>query len=196
MQIWGVNALGGYAATASIDYTLRQRATKSTFFHQFACGVSSYGKHRADRVLFDKLGRLSTPTSTGGLGESDPIPETTVPLVQGQVVVTEYANSIAWTEKLDTFSQFSIGQMIGMGLRQDQIEQLDKVAYAAYATGKTIYTPLTATSGAFSTTGTAAAVAGAAGTAAFCPGDPGDAPAQRGDRANAGVPGARVTRHR
>ena len=162
MQIWGVNALGGYAAAASIDYTLRQRATKTTFFHQFSLGLNSFGKHRADRLLFDKIGRLVTPLNTGGLGESDPIPETTLPIVQGQVVVTEYANSVAWTEKLDTFSQFSIGQMVGMVLRQDQIEQLDKVAYAAYSTGRVYYTPLTATQGLFSTTGTPGAVAGAA----------------------------------
>lgn len=164
MQIYGINASGGYAAAPSIDYTLRQKPTKTTFFHQFAQGLNSYGKHRSDRLLFDKVGRLVTPTSTGGLGESDPVPETNFPIVQGQVVVTEYANSVAWTEKLDTFSQFSIGQMVGMVLRQDQIEQLDKVAYSAYALGKTFYTPLTATSGAFSTTGAPAAVAGAAMT--------------------------------
>jgi hypothetical protein len=162
MQIWGTNQAGGYAATPSIDYTLRQRATKSTFFQQFTLGLNTYGKHRADRLFYNKLGRMITPLSTSGLGESDPIPESNFAINQGQVVVTEYANSVAWTERLDTFSQFSIGQMVGMVLRQDQIEQLDKVANAAYATGKTIYTPLTATQGAFSTTGTPAAVAGAA----------------------------------
>lgn len=162
MQVWGVNALGGFSASASIDYTLRQRATHTTYFHQAALGASSYGKHRSDRLLFDKVGRMATALNTGGLGEADPVPESTFPLVQGSVIVAEFANSVAWTEKLDTFSQFPIGQMVGMVLRQDQIEGLDRVAYAAYALGRVVYTPLTATTGTFATGGVAGAVAGAA----------------------------------
>ena len=161
-QVWGVNSLGGFSGTASIDYTLRQRATKTTYFHQSSLGLTSYGKHRSDRLLFDKLGRMTTALNTGGIGEIDPVPESTFPIVQGSVVTTEFANSVSWTEKLDTFSQFPIGQMVGMVLRQDQIEGLDKVAFAAYALGKVIYTPLTASTGTFSTTGTPGAVAGAA----------------------------------
>lgn len=104
---------------------------------------------------------MATPLNTGGIGESDPVPESTFPIVQGSVVVGEFANSVSWTERLDTFSQFPIGQMVGNVLRQDQIEGLDKVAFAAYQLGRVVYTPLTATTGAFSTTGSAAAVAGA-----------------------------------
>lgn len=166
MQVWAINGLGGYSAAASIDAELRQRATSTTFFHQMAMGVSSYGKHRSDRILIDKLGRVATPMSTTGMGESDNFPTTTAPIVQTQVVATEYGNAIEWTEKLETFAQWGIGQMMAMALRQDQIEGLDRVAYNAYALGKVIYTPTTASQGLISTTGTAAAVAGSAATVA------------------------------
>ncbi len=155
-----VNALGGFASTASIDAELRQRATKTTYFEQMTLAAASYGKHRSSQLLFDKIGRLATALNTSGIGETDTVPETTFPLVQGTITATEYANSVAWTQKLETYSQFPIAQMVAQALRQDQIEGLDRVAFAAYALGRVIYTPLTATTGTFSTTGTAAAIAG------------------------------------
>jgi len=158
-QIWGTNSLGGYTATASIDSELRQRATKTTYFHQMALGLPSYGRHRADRILFDKAGRPVTPLNQNGIGELDDIPVTGFPFVQGSVIATEYANAVEWTEKLEIFSQFPIGNSVALVLRQDQIEGLDKVAFAAYSAGKVIYTPTTATAGSFSTSGTPAAVA-------------------------------------
>ena len=51
MQVWGTNSLGGFSATASLDSELRQRATKTTYFHQMALGLTSYGRHRADRAV-------------------------------------------------------------------------------------------------------------------------------------------------
>ena len=156
--------MGGFSATASLDSELRQRATKTTYFHQLALGLTSYGRHRADRILFDKAGRVVTPLNTAGIGELDDIPVTSFPFAQGQVIATEYANAVEWTEKLEVFAQFPIGQAVALVLRQDQIEGLDKVAFAAYSLGRVIYTPSTATTGSFSTTGTAAAVAGSAMT--------------------------------
>jgi N4-gp56 family major capsid protein len=161
-QVWGVNTFGGFTASASIDYTLRQRATKTTYFHQSALGLTSYGKHRSDRLLIDKIGRMGTALNTSGIGEADPIPESNFPIVQTQVVTGEFANSVSWTEKLDTYSQFPIGQMVAMVLRQDQIEGLDKVAFAAFSLGRVFYTPLTSSTGTFATGGVAGAVAGAA----------------------------------
>jgi N4-gp56 family major capsid protein len=160
MQVWGSNALGGYSATASLDSELRQRATKTIYFEQMALGLTSYGRHRSDRILFDKIGRVVNPLSTSGIGELDDIPVTSFPFVQGQIIATEYANAVEWTEKLEVFSQFPIGQAVALVLRQDQLEGLDKVAFAAYSAGEVIYTPITASTGSFSTTGTPAAVAG------------------------------------
>lgn len=160
MQVWGTNGLGGFSATASLDSELRQRATKTTYFHQMALGLPSYGRHRADRILFDKAGRVVTPLNASGVGELDDIPVTSFPFVQGSVIATEYANAVEWTEKLEIFSQFPIGNSVALVLRQDQIEGLDRVAFAAYNAGRVFYTPATATTGAFSTTGAAGAVAG------------------------------------
>jgi N4-gp56 family major capsid protein len=159
-QQQGVNSLGGFASTASIDAELRQRATHTTYFEQMTLIAASYGKHRSSQLFFDKLGRLATAMNQSGIGELDTVPETTFPLVQGTITATEYANSVAWTQKLETYSQFPIAQMVAQALRQDQIEGLDKVAFAAYALGRVVYTPLTATTGVFSTTGTAASIAG------------------------------------
>lgn len=156
--------MGGFSAAASLDSELRQRATKTTYFHQMALGLTSYGRHRSDRILFDKAGRVVTTMNTAGIGELDDIPVTSFPFVQGSVIATEFANAVEWTEKLEIFAQFPIGQSVALVLRQDQIEGLDKVAAAAYTAGKVIYTPSTATTGAFSTNGTPAAVAGSAMT--------------------------------
>jgi N4-gp56 family major capsid protein len=158
-QVWGTAGLGGYSATASIDNELRQRATKSTYFYQASPTLSSYGKHRSNQILFDKMGRLVTAMNTSGIGELDAIPVTTFPWVQGTLTATEYANAVEWTEKLETYSQFSIGQAVARVLRQDQIEGLDKVAFAAYSGGKVIYVTTSATTGTFTTNGTPAGVA-------------------------------------
>src|SRR5262249_11673685 len=93
-------------------------------------------------------------------------PTTDFPFVQASIVVTEYGNAVEWTEKFETFAQWSAGQMVGMVLRQDQIEGLDKVAYAAYALGKVIYTPLSASTGTVSTSVTPSAVTGSPYTVA------------------------------
>ena len=158
-QVWSSNALGGYSATASIDGELRQRATKTTYFYQSSPALASYGKHRSASILFDKMGRVVTPLNTSGLGELDMIPSTTFPWVQGTLTCTEYANAIEWTEKLETFAQWSMGQAVARVLRQDQIEGLDKVAFAAYSSGKVIYVTTSATTGSFTTNGTPAGVA-------------------------------------
>ncbi len=160
MQVWSSNSLGGFSAAASLDSELRQRATATTYFHQFALGLTSYGRNRSDRILFDKAGRAVTPLNTSGIGELDDIPVTSYPFVQGSVIATEYANAIEWTEKLEIFSQFPIGQSVALVLRQDQIEGLDKVAFAAYNAGLVVYVPTTAATGTFTTNGTPAAVAG------------------------------------
>ena len=160
MQVWSSNTLGGFSAAASLDSELRQRATKTTYFHQMALGLPSYGRHRADRILFDKAGRVVTPLNINGIGELDDIPVTSFPFVQGSVIATEYANAIEWTEKLEIFSQFPIGNSVALVLRQDQIEGLDKVAKAAYFTGRIYYTPTTANAGTISTSGAPAVVAG------------------------------------
>lgn len=160
MQVWSNNSLGGFSATASLDSELRQRATATTYFHLMSLGLTSYGRHRSDRILFDKAGRVVTPLAQGGIGELDDIPVTTFPFVQGNVISTEYANAIEWTEKLEIFSQFPIGSSVALVLRQDQLEGLDKVASAAYLAGVVIYTPTTASTGLLSTSGTPAAVAG------------------------------------
>lgn len=160
MQTFGSNTLGGFTATASIDSEMRQRATKSTYCHQMALGLPSYGRHRSDRILFDKMGRVVTPLNQLGIGELDDIPVTSFPFVQGTVIATEYANAVEWTEKLEVFSQFPIGNSVALVLRQDQLEGLDKVAYAAYNAGRVFYTPSTATAGTISTSGTPAIVAG------------------------------------
>jgi len=158
-QVWGIFSQGGALATPSIDYTLRQRATHTTYFHQSTVSIGSYGKHRSDKVLLDKVGRMQTALDTAGIGEADPVPESSFPIVQTTVSTGEFANSVSWTERLDTYSQFPVSQMVANVLRQDQIEGLDKVAFAAYALGRVVYTPQTATLGVFSTTGTAAIVA-------------------------------------
>jgi N4-gp56 family major capsid protein len=160
LQVFGTSSLGGYTATASIDSELRQRATKTTYHHQMALGLPSYGRHRSDRILFDKMGRVVTPLNQTGIGELDDIPVTSFPFVQGQVIATEYANAVEWTEKLEIFSQFPIGNSVALVLRQDQLEGLDKVAYAAYNLGRVFYTPTSATTGTISTSGTPATTAG------------------------------------
>lgn len=158
-QIWATNSLGGFSAQASLDNELRQRATATTYFKQNALGLASYGRHRSDRILFDKIGRLTTPLNTNGIAELDDIPVTSFPWVQGSVIALEYANAVEWTEKLDEFSQFPIGQSVARVLRQDQIEGLDKVAAAAYTSGQVIYVTTSATAGTFTTNGTPAGVA-------------------------------------
>lgn len=166
MQVWATTSLGGFSATSSLDAELRQRATASTYFHQFALGLTSYGRHRGDRVLFDKLGRMVTALSTSGIGELDDIPVSSFPWVQGQVITSEFANAVEWTEKLDQYSQFPIGTSVAMVLRQDQIEGLDKVAFATYAAGRVVYTPISASTGQFATGGAATITAGSAMTTA------------------------------
>jgi N4-gp56 family major capsid protein len=166
VQVWANSTLGGYSAVPSLDAELRQRATATTYFHQLSLALTSYGRHRADRVYFDKIGRMVTPLSTSGIGELDDIPVSGFPWVQGSVITGEYANAVEWTEKLEQYSQFPIGQSVAMVLRQDQIEQLDKVAFAAYNAGRVCYTPLTASTGQFATGGAPTAVAGSAMTVA------------------------------
>ena len=53
----------------SLDDLLRERAQAALYYQQMVLALSSFGEHRADRLLFDKLGQLEPAMRLEGARE-------------------------------------------------------------------------------------------------------------------------------
>ena len=156
-QQWALSADGGFLANVPLSKKLRHSAQPLMKFRQFVRTAEGFGKNRGDTLDFDKISNVQT--QGGQLSESAKMPETKYQIVKDSLVVTEYGNSVPYTGKLETMSEFDITNPTQKTLRDDMAKVFDTQISTEFKDTMTLYIPSGEASGAWDLDGTATATA-------------------------------------
>ena len=137
-QVWSTNTLGGYMYSDQLSEVLRTALQPMVRFRQFCDIQEGKGQSSGDRLYWNVYSDVQNPGQA--LNENNVMPETQFTIRQESLVVTEYGNSVNFSEKLDDLSKHSVTQVINKVLRNDARTVLDGVARTQFAA-----TPLTVT---------------------------------------------------
>lgn len=140
-QVWGTNTLGGYMYSLNLSKQLRQAVQPLTKFRQF-CDVkdaTQQGKKKGDTFNWNVYSDVATQGTT--LVENVDMPESNFTITQGSLTITEYGNSVPFSEKLDNLSEHSVKEVINKVLKNDGKKAFDIAAHEQFDA-----TPLTVTS--------------------------------------------------
>jgi len=156
-QVWSVSADGGYLANPKLSKTIRVAAQPMMKARQFTRLESAIGKGKGDTLDFNKISNVATQGGT--IPESSKIPETKITIQRGQMTMEEYGNSIPFTGKLETLSEFSVSNIWTMALRNDMAKVIDSAVLTELKTTDLRYVPTGAASATWESTASATATA-------------------------------------
>lgn len=158
-QIFATNSLGGFLTNNQLSAQVRYKAQTQQKFRQFVDIESAAGVNRGNKVFFDKISNVST--AGGTLIETDTIPKRNYTITQGTLTMTEYGNSIPYTQKVKTLSDIMVPETIKTVLMNDMRVVLDSAAAVEFMTNDYIATITNTATTTFGTAGLALATAGA-----------------------------------
>lgn len=156
-QNWTMAADGGHFANKPLSSKLRYVNTSQYVFRQFTRPEPGYGKQRGESIDFDKVSMAET--QGGVIGEFQDIPETKFSITKDNLQVTEYGNSIPWTGKLETLSEFNPNQPVQKVIMNDQKKVLDEAVATEMKTSKLCYIATGAATQTWDVDGTASTTA-------------------------------------
>ena len=156
-QNWTIAADGGYFANPPLSRKLRYFNNPRYIFRQFARTEPGFGKQRGQSIDFVKISMAET--QGGEIGEFQDFPETKFSLIQDNLQVTEYGNSIPWTGKLETLSEFNPQQPVQKVILNDQNKVLDEKVASILNTSDLCYIATGATTQAWDVDGTPSTLA-------------------------------------
>jgi N4-gp56 family major capsid protein len=158
-QIFATNSLGGFFTNNELSSQVRHLAQTQQKFRQFVDIEPAAGAGRGNKVFFDKISNIAT--SGGTLVETDTIPKSNYTITQGTLTITEYGNSIPYTQKLKTLAEMQVPETIKTVLMNDMRVVLDSAAATQFKTNDYIATITNTATTTFGTAGAALATAGA-----------------------------------
>ena len=126
---------------------------------QFVDIMSEAGTNRGNKVFFDKISNIST--GGGTLVETDTIPKRNYTILQGTLTMTEYGNSIPFTQKVKTLADIQVPDTVRQVLTNDMKVVLDSAAASQFMTNDYIATITNTATTTFGSSGTKVATAGA-----------------------------------
>jgi N4-gp56 family major capsid protein len=141
-----------------LSQKLRAVAQPLFRFRQFVDAKEAIGKNRGDTFLFDKMQNVQT--QGGVLIETNTIPETQFVTNQGTCVITEYGNSIPFTQKLENLAQFQLEPATEQRLRDDMVKVLESACGTQYVNTDFIAVMTNGSTVNITTNGTASSGAG------------------------------------
>ena len=129
-QLWS-NTGQGYMASDILSEDWRTSLQPITRFRQFCDVEEAIGKEVGEKFVWTIFGD-TTDSGSRELQESQPMPSTSFPLYQGEVIVTEYGISIPTTLKYETMSQYNVPEVITKTLKNDANRAFDRLAHAQF----------------------------------------------------------------
>jgi N4-gp56 family major capsid protein len=120
---WVTNS--GYLTNNKLNLDFQKVAQPLFKFRQFVTIKESFGKQQGQSVNWLKVANLST--RGGSLVETNTMLVSDQSLTWGTLTVNEYGNSIPFTFKLESLSEFDIKQIIRSGLLDDQVKVIDGI---------------------------------------------------------------------
>ena len=151
-QVWHTSADGGYFANPKLSKSLRTATQPMMRFRQFVRKESAAGKGKGDTFDFNKISNIVT--AGGVITETQRIPESKFLIRRGQLTIQEYGNSIPYTGKVDTLSEFSVDNSITKALRDDMAKVIDIAVANVFKGADLCYIPSSLTSGTWDADGT------------------------------------------
>lgn len=151
-QVWHTNSLGGYMWSPNLSRKLRTALQPMVRFRQFCDAKEAFGTGVGEYFNWNVYSDVADEGRA--LNETETMPETGFTITQGQVVVTEYGNSVPFTKKLDDLSEHPVTEVINKVLKNDARKALDKAAYAQFNQAVWRGTSTSATAVTFVTDGT------------------------------------------
>ena len=143
-QVWGTNNLGGFLSSAKLSKVLRHAVKPMTKFRQLTQPEDAVGKNKGNKFQWDVFSRAAT--AGAALVETNAMPETNFVITQGELIITEYGNSVPYTGKLDNLSELPVKAIIQNVMKTDASETLDKAAYAQFNATPLVVSPTGGTS--------------------------------------------------
>ena len=146
-QLWVTNSLGGYMYSDNLSKDLRTAVQPMTKFRQFcdAKDASSLvSKGKGATFHWNVYSNVATQGTT--LVETSTVPETQFTITQGTLSITEYGNSVPYTQKLDNLSEHSVKEVINKVLKFDAMKAFDIAAEAQFANTPLRVAPASGTS--------------------------------------------------
>lgn len=135
----------GYLANPTLSDEFRTALQPLHRFRQFCDVEAAIGKNRGETFQWNVYG--DTVDSGGVLQENQPMPETSFPISQGSVTMTEVGLSVPYSGKLEAMAEHDIRKIVFQTLRNDCNKTLDRLAHEQFdnailryvATGATAY---------------------------------------------------------
>ena len=158
-QIFVTNSLGGFLTNNQLSKQLRYKAQTMQMFRQFCDAEGMAGQNRGNKVFFDKISNIST--GGGTLVETETIPKRNYTILQGTLTMTEYGNSIPFTQKVKVLADTDVPESIRTVLTNDMKVVLDSAAATQFMTNDYIATITNTATTTFGSSGTKVATAGA-----------------------------------
>lgn len=145
-QLWNTDTLGGYMYSDNLSKVLRHSLQPLVQFRQFADvkDAASGGMNKGNQFHWNVYSDVAT--AGAALTESVAMPETNFTITQGTLTITEYGNSVPFTEKLDNLSEHSVKEVIQKVLKNDAKKALDLAAHEQFNDTKVWVAPTGGTS--------------------------------------------------
>lgn len=129
-QLWS-NTGQGFMASDILSENWRTSLQPLTRFRQFCDVQEAIGKNNGEKYTWTIYGD-TLDSGSRELQESSPMPTTSFPLFQGEVVVTEHGISIPHTLKYETMSEHNVPEIITKTLKNDANRAFDRLAHAEF----------------------------------------------------------------
>lgn len=144
-QLWTTNTLGGYMYSDQLSDLLRMSVQPLVKFRQFcdAKDATEKGLHKGSLFTWNVYSDVATQGTA--VAETSTVPETNFTVAQGTLTVTEFANSVPFTQKLDNLSKHNVVEVINKVLKLDAKKAFDTEAYTQFAATPLVYVATTAT---------------------------------------------------
>lgn len=125
-----------------LSMIMRNRVQPAVRFRQFcdAKDATDKGLGKGDKFNWN----VYSDVGTGGaaLSETQAMPVTQFTIVQQQLTITEYGNSVPYTGKLDNLSKQPVAEIINKALKNDATKTFDGAANAQFRTSPLKAAPL------------------------------------------------------
>lgn len=137
-QLFSVDSLGGFLNNDELSLKMRFRSQTTQRFRQFTELESAAGAGKGDKVFFNKISNIST--AGGTLIETNTIPKNNFTITQGTLTMTEFGNSIPYTQKVRSLSEVSVPDAIRTVLTNDMGVVLDSNAATQFQASDVVAT--------------------------------------------------------
>jgi len=151
-KLWSSTG-SGYMASQNLSAKLRYAVQPMVKFRQF-CDVKDAamgGLHKGDTFHWNVYSDVTTAGTE--LTEANTIPETTFNITQGALTMTEYGNSVPFSQKLDNMSEHPVTEIVNKVLKHDATKAFDTAAAAEFDDTPLRYCGTGATAGTMDVTG-------------------------------------------